>query len=258
MKLLICNDDGYQAEGLIFLQKYFSERGHEVYVVAPYKEQSGKSQSITIADGMMLIKEAENFWVLDGTPTDCVTVGLCGLLPVKPDLVISGINLGYNIGMDTLYSGTVSVAKEAVIHGCPAIAFSSGIAHNGEDTLGVTSCHINYEQISKFLDKHFDSLVQSAKTHPKNNRHLINVNFPGGTKPFAGIKRCIPSKQTRYKDEIVTFKSPVGKEYVWIKGELCENNDSQLLTDISAIRAGYVSVSAINVLPEDSGIEITF
>jgi broad specificity polyphosphatase/5'/3'-nucleotidase SurE len=101
-------------------------------------------------------------------------------------------------------------------------------------------------------------LVQSAKTHPKNNRHLINVNFPGGTKPFAGIKRCIPSKQTRYKDEIVTFKSPVGKEYVWIKGELCENNDSQLLTDISAIRAGYVSVSAINVLPEDSGIEITF
>ena len=258
MKILICNDDGYQSEALLFLQKYFSERGHEVYVVAPYKEQSGKSQSITIADGMMLIKEAENFWVLDGTPTDCVTVGLCGLLPVKPDLVISGINLGYNIGMDTLYSGTVSVAKEAVIHDCPAIAFSSGIAHNGEDTLGVTSCHINYEQISKFLDKHFDSLVQSAKTHPKNNRHLINVNFPGGTKPFAGIKRCIPSKQTRYKDEIVTFKSPVGKEYVWIKGELCENNDSQLLTDISAIRAGYVSVSAINVLPEDSGIEITF
>lgn len=258
MKILICNDDGYQAEGLIFLQKYFSERGHEVYVVAPYKEQSGKSQSITIADGMMLIKEAENFWVLDGTPTDCVTVGLCGLLPVKPDLVISGINLGYNIGLDTLYSGTVCAAKEAVAHGYPAISLSSGIAHNGEDTLGVTSCHINYEQISKFLDKHFDSLVQSAKTHPKNNRHLINVNFPGGTKPFAGIKRCIPSKQTRYKDEIVTFKSPVGKEYVWIKGELCENNDSQLLTDISAIRAGYVSVSAINVLPEDSGIEITF
>jgi 5'-nucleotidase len=257
LKILICNDDGYQAEGLIFLQKYFSERGHEVCVVAPYKEQSGKSQSITIADGMMLIKEAENFWVLDGTPTDCVTVGLCGLLPVKPDLVISGINLGYNIGMDTLYSGTVSVAKEAVIHGCPAIAFSSGIAHNGEDTLGVTSCHINYEQISKFLDKHFDSLVQAAKTHPKNNRHLINVNFPGGTKPFAGIKRCIPSKQTRYRDEIVTFKSPVGKEYVWIKGELCEHDDKQLTTDIAAIRAGYVSVSAINVLPEDSLVEIS-
>ena len=258
MKLLICNDDGYQAEGLIFLQKYFSERGHEVYVVAPYKEQSGKSQSITIADGMMLIKEAENFWVLDGTPTDCVTVGLCGLLPVKPDLVISGINLGYNIGMDTLYSGTVSVAKEAVIHGCPAIAFSSGIAHNGEDILGSSSCNINYSEITKFLDSHFCTLVKAATSHSEKNRHLINVNFPGGTKEFAGVKRTIPSKAPRYKDEIVTFKSPIGKDYVWIKGNLCENNDPQLLTDISAIRAGYVSVSAINVLPEDSGIEITF
>lgn len=258
MKLLICNDDGYQAEGLLFLQEYFSQRNNEVYVIAPYKEQSGKSHSITFTDGMMLIKKSEKFWALDGTPADCVNVGLCGLLPVKPDLIISGINLGYNIGMDTLYSGTVSAAKEAVVHGYPAISLSSGIAHNGEDTLGVTSCHINYEQISKFLDKHFDSLVQAAKTHPKNNRHLINVNFPGGTKPFAGIKRCIPSKQTRYRDEIVTFKSPVGKEYVWIKGELCEHDDKQLTTDIAVIRAGYVSVSAINVLPEDSGVNILF
>lgn len=256
MKLLICNDDGYQAEGLLFLQEYFSQRNNEVYVIAPYKEQSGKSHSITFTDGMMLIKKSEKFWALDGTPADCVNVGLCGLLPVKPDLIISGINLGYNIGMDTLYSGTVSAAKEAVVHGYPAISLSSGIAHNGEDILNASSCNINYKEISNFLDNHFQSLVKAAVSHSENNRHLINVNFPGGTKPFAGIKRCIPSKQTRYRDEIVTFKSPVGKEYVWIKGELCEHDDKQLTTDIAVIRAGYVSVSAINVLPEDSLVEI--
>lgn len=258
MKILICNDDGYQSEALLFLQKYFLQLGNDVYIVAPYKEQSGKSHSITFTNGMELIKESPNFWILDGTPADCVNVGLSGLLSIKPDLIISGINIGYNIGLDTLYSGTVCAAKEAVIHGYPAISLSSGIAHNGEDILGSSSCNINYSEITKFLDSHFCTLVKAATSHSEKNRHLINVNFPGGTKPFAGIKRCIPSKQTRYKDEIVTFKSPVGKEYVWIKGELCENNDPQLLTDISAIRAGYVSVSAINVLPEDSGIEITF
>ena len=118
--------------------------------------------------------------------------------------------------------------------------------------------NINYSEITKFLDSHFCTLVKAATSHSEKNRHLINVNFPGGTKEFAGVKRTIPSKAPRYKDEIVTFKSPIGKDYVWIKGNLCENNDPQLLTDISAIRAGYVSVSAINVLPEDSGIEITF
>lgn len=258
MKLLICNDDGYQAEGLLFLQKYFSERNNEVYVIAPYKEQSGKSHSITFTDGMMLIQKSENFWILDGTPADCVNVGLCGLLPTKPDLVISGINLGYNIGLDTLYSGTVSAAKEAIVHNCPAISLSSGITPNGEDILGSSSCYINYDEITKFLDTHLCALIKAATFHTKNNRHLININFPGGTKSFAGIKRTIPSKETRYQDEIVTFKSPIGKDYIWIKGKLCEHNDPQLITDIGAIRAGYVSVSAINVLPEDSGIDIPF
>ena len=258
MKILICNDDGYQSEALLFLQKYFLQLGNDVYIVAPYKEQSGKSHSITFTNGMELIKESPNFWILDGTPADCVNVGLSGLLSIKPDLIISGINIGYNIGLDTLYSGTVCAAKEAVIHGYPAISLSSGIAHNGEDILGSSSCNINYSEITKFLDSHFCTLVKAATSHSEKNRHLINVNFPGGTKEFAGVKRTIPSKAPRYKDEIVTFKSPIGKDYVWIKGNLCENNDPQLLTDISAIRAGYVSVSAINVLPEDSRIEITF
>lgn len=258
MKLLICNDDGYQAEGLLFLQKYFSAQNYEVYVIAPYKEQSGKSHSITFTDGMMLKQKSPNFWILDGTPADCVNVGLCGLLPTKPDLVISGINLGYNVGLDTLYSGTVSAAKEAVIHGCPAISLSSGIANNGEDTLETSSCNINYKEITTFLDNHFTSLVKAATSLPKNNRHLINVNFPGGKNNFAGIKRTIPSQEIRYRDEIVTFKSPIGKDYIWIKGRLCEHNDPQLITDIGAIRAGYVSVSAINVLPEDSKVEILF
>lgn len=256
MKLLICNDDGYQAEGLLFLLKYFSQRNHEVYVIAPYKEQSGKSHSITFTEKMMLIEKSANFWALDGTPADCVNVGLCGLLPVKPDLIISGINLGYNIGMDILYSGTVSAAKEAVVYGYPAISLSSGIAHNGEDVIDSLSHHINYAEIERFLDNHFDALVKAAASHPKANRHLINVNFPGGTNNFAGIKRTVASKETRYQDEIVTSKSPTGESYVQIKGKICDHDDPDLITDIAAVRAGYVSISAINVLPEDSGITI--
>lgn len=257
MKLLICNDDGYKAEGLLFLLQYFSKQSHEVYVIAPYKEQSGKSHSITLTKKMTLIEKSDRFWILDGTPADCVNVGLCGLLPVKPDLIISGINLGYNIGLDTLYSGTVSAAKEAVIHGYSAISLSSGIAHNGEDVINTLSRYINYTEIEKFLDNHFNALVKAANSHPKTNRHLININFPGGTNNFAGIKCTITSKETRYQDEIATFKSPAGKSFVQVKGKICHHDDPDLITDTAAVRAGYVSVSAINVLPENSGAVIT-
>lgn len=258
MKLFICNDDGYKAEGLLFLLKYFSERNHEIYVIAPYKEQSGKSHSITFTEKMMLIEKSDRFWILDGTPADCVNAGLCGLLPVKPDLIISGINLGYNIGLDTLYSGTVSAAKEAVIHGYPAISLSSGIMHNGEDAIGTLSRHINYAEIERFLDSHFTVLVQAANSQPKTNRHLINVNFPGGTNNFAGIKHTIASKEMRYQDEIVRLKSPTGESYIQVKGTIRNHDDPDLITDIAAVRSGYVSVSTINVLPEDSGITIAF
>lgn len=258
MKLLICNDDGYQAEGLLFLIKYFSKRGYDVYTIAPYKEQSGKSHSITLTEKMKLIEKSADFWILDGTPADCVNVGLCGLLPIKPDLVISGINIGYNIGTDTLYSGTVCAAKEAVIHGYPAISLSSGTAQNGEDTIGALSCHINYAEIEKFLDNNFTALIKAAESHPKTNRHLININFPGGTNNFAGIKRTITSRETRRQDKTVTFKSDTGETYIQVKGENCIHNDQQLITDTAAVRAGYVSVSTINVLPEDSEIPIIF
>lgn len=258
MKLLLCNDDGYQAEGLLFLIKYFSRRNHEVYTVAPYKEQSGKSHSVTLIEKMSLTEKSDNFWILDGSPADCVNVGLCGLLPVEPDLIISGINLGYNLGLDTLYSGTVCAAKEAVLHGYPAISLSSGIMPNGEDVISKSPPHVNYAEIEKFLDNNFTTLVKAATARTKANRHLINVNFPSGTKNFAGIKQTIVSKEIRRQNKTFISESDDDKKYVEVKGKSCNHNEQTLITDVAAIHAGYVSVSAINVLPEDSEIQITF
>lgn len=253
MKILLSNDDGYQAEGLKFLESYFCQKGHDVYVVAPHIEQSGKSHSVTFQDSIRLYAHFDKTWVLEGTPADCVNLGLIGILPVKPDLVVSGINHGYNVGVDIIYSGTVAAARQGAIAGIPSIALSSGVVQANEIDIGAPSHYINYEIIESFLDKNLLSLIDAAK-----NRHIININFPNiTTEQLKGSLRTIPSLKNRYSDQLITFQAPHQGCYYWIKGELCQGNEEEDDdTDIEAIRNGYISVSALHLIPSDSGIKI--
>src|SRR5499427_6553393 len=121
--ILLTNDDGYQAEGLRAVAEALGEFAR-VYIVAPSREQSGTAQSLTLRQPIVCNRIAEREWAIDGTPADCVIVALHKLLPEPPDLVISGINHGANLGENVYYSGTVGAAREAVIHHVPGLAMS--------------------------------------------------------------------------------------------------------------------------------------
>jgi 5'-nucleotidase len=124
MKILLTNDDGYEAGGIIALQKAFKEAGHEVLTVAPAHDQSGQSHAMTIARNLQIKELGENLWICSGTPVDCVICVAAGAIDFIPDLVVSGINAGANLGTDIVYSGTAAAARQAALNGCPGIAFS--------------------------------------------------------------------------------------------------------------------------------------
>ena len=125
MTILLANDDGYQAEGIQVLLRVLEEAGHEVWMAAPDGERSAKSHSMTLGEDIVARKIGENRWILNGQPGDCVLYGLKGgLFPRTPDMVVTGINRGYNISTDVCYSGTIGAAEEATLCGVPAIALS--------------------------------------------------------------------------------------------------------------------------------------
>src|SRR5450830_1740700 len=154
MKILISNDDGYQAPGILALADALSAIA-EITVVAPDSNRSGSSNSLTLDRPLWVERAGNGFYYLNGTPSDCVHVALTGLLPERPDLIVSGINQGQNMGDDTLYSGTVAAATEGFLFGVPAIAFS---------------------QVNKGWD-HLDAAAKFAAD-------LVRYGFPELPRPF--------------------------------------------------------------------------
>ena len=146
MNILLTNDDGFSAKGLNYLKDYFSKNNHKVFIVAPDREKSGTSHSITYKDSIRLIEQKDNLWVLKGSPADCVILALLGLVPEKIDIVISGINHGPNIGRDIIYSGTAAAARQAGFSDIPAMAMSIN-AWKGD---------FHFDIAGGFLDKYFD------------------------------------------------------------------------------------------------------
>jgi 5'-nucleotidase len=224
-KILITNDDGYHSEGIEALEQAMRLVG-DVYVVAPESEQSGASHSLTLARPLRIRQIDERHWTVDGTPTDCVTLALNRILPedLRPDICVSGINHGANLGDDASYSGTVAGAMEATILGVPGVAFSLAATRNYDFTESA--------EVAK-------RIVQKALAEGLPELTLLNVNIPKGTP--AGIrvtKQGFKSARPVISENI----DPRGRPYYWI-GEVREGFRAEGGTDFEAIEEGCVSVT---------------
>lgn len=230
IKILLSNDDGYLAPGLNILAEHISKIA-DVTVVAPERNRSGASNSLTL-DQPLSIKKAQNgFYYVNGTPTDCVHVALSGLLDILPDMVISGINDGANMGDDTIYSGTVAAATEGYLLGIPSIAISMS-QHNC--TYFETAARVAVE-----LVKHYQQNQLTQKT-------LLNVNVPDI--PYQDLKgRVVTRLGKRHKAEsMIEYKTPRNESVYWI-GAAGEPNDGGEGTDFYAISHQQVSITPLQV-----------
>jgi len=230
-RILISNDDGINSEGIHKLHETLKRLG-EVYVVAPDRDQSAVSHSLSLFRPLRLDKISEYVYSVDGTPTDCVNLAINGILKDrKPDLVVSGINKGENLGDDITYSGTVSAAMEGTLLGVPSIAIS--LVGRGEFNFDNALEHS--ESISKYV------LQRGLPTDT-----LLNVNVPNT--PASEHKGIMITKQGKrlYDEPIVEKVDPRGKKYYWIGGDELGYLDIEK-SDIVAVREGYISVTPISL-----------
>lgn len=224
-RILITNDDGYHADGILALEEGLREIA-DVYVVAPQTEMSGASHSLTLSRPLRIRQLDNRHWTVDGTPTDCVTLAINQILPPdeRPNICCSGINHGANLGDDATYSGTVAGALEATILGVPGLAFSLVAYRDHDFTESV--------RIAK-------QITEKALTEGIPEGTLLNINVP------KGMARGIRITKQGFKDArpvITEHIDPRGKLYYWI-GELREGFHAEGGTDFEAIDAGYVSVT---------------
>ena len=232
MRILLSNDDGYFAPGLAALAEALSDLG-EVVVVAPEQNRSGASHSLTL-DRPLIVKQAANgFYYVNGTPTDCVHLAVSGMLDAMPDLVVSGINAGANMGDDTIYSGTVGAAMEGFLFGIPAIAFSqveSGWAHleAAADKARTMVAQLRQQQ-----------LVGSAPW-------LLNVNIPNRSRDALGALKLCRLGRRHAAEPVITQISPRGETMYWI-GSAGAAKDEAEGTDFHATAHGHIAVTPLKV-----------
>ncbi len=230
MKILISNDDGYSAHGIEALVDALEGCG-ELLVVAPEVNHSGASNSLTLNRPLSVRRSSRGFHIINGTPSDCVHIALTGLLGSKPDLVVSGINNGANLGDDTLYSGTVAAAVEGHLFGIPSIAFS--LISKGWNNLDAAA-RIAREIVQRQID-------QSLQGSP-----LLNVNIPN--LPYDQIKGI---KVTRLgkrhpSQPVIPALNPAGDTVYWI-GPVGSVQDATEGSDFGAIEQGWVSMTPLRV-----------
>ncbi len=230
-RILISNDDGINSEGIHKLHETLKKLG-EVYVVAPDRDQSAVSHSLSLFRPLRLEKISQFVYSVDGTPTDCVNLAINGILrDKKPDLVVSGINKGENLGDDITYSGTVSAAMEGTLLGIPSIAISI----TGREDFNFDYALHHTDLIAKYV---------LEKGLPKDT--LLNVNIPNV--PANEIRGIMITKQGKrlYDEPIVEKVDPRGKKYYWIGGDELGFLDIEN-SDLVAIKEGYVSVTPIGL-----------
>lgn len=229
MRILISNDDGYFAPGIEHLAAALGRR-HDITVVAPERDRSGASNSLTLDRPLMIRRAPNGFLFVNGTPTDCVHLAVTGFLEALPDVVVSGINLGANMGDDTIYSGTVAAATEGFLLGIPSIAIS----------------------LTSKAGKHFETAAQVAvdlvERHVRTPAGcwLLNVNVPDV--PPASIRGTITTRLgKRHKaEDVIPYQNPRGETVYWI-GAAGPAADAGEGTDFHAAESGYVSVTPLQV-----------
>jgi 5'-nucleotidase len=231
VRILLTNDDGILARGLRALSAALLDRGHDVTIVAPDREQSAASHAITLERPLRIREIEEKWFSVDGTPTDCVLVGCHGILRAKPDLVISGINHGPNMGEDVTYSGTVAAAFEAHILGVPAIAASMKDRDTGD-----------FAGAAQIVTRLAEALLVRQCTRPA----ILNVNFPPGEARAWSLPRLTRLGTRFYTDELIEKEDPRGRKYYWIGGaEAVWNGGDD--TDFATVAQGAVSVTPLHL-----------
>lgn len=231
MLILCTNDDGYLATGLGVLAEAASAMG-EVQVVAPDREQSATSHSLTMHHPLRARAVREGVHHVDGTPTDCVALAVGALLERRPDFVLSGINHGPNMGEDVLYSGTVAGAMEATILGIPAVA----ISYTGRDP----------EAIRSFIPLLRELLPRIVARTEWPTETLLNVNLPAIDAAQVKGVRVTRLGRRVYTDSLTRALDPSGREYFWIGGGGVQWSAGEG-TDFHAVNAGYVSVTPLHL-----------
>lgn len=231
MKILITNDDGYNAEGIRALAEALKAVG-EVVVVAPDRERSAAGHALTLHHPLRATEISTGVFAVDGTPTDCVNLGIHNLLSFKPDIVVSGINHGANLGDDVTYSGTVSGAMEATLMGIPSFAIS--LACRGRSA--------NFPAAAQFAGRLV--LEVAEKGLPPDT--FLNVNVPD--LPHNQLRPAVVTSQgkRRYDGVIIDKIDPRGRKYYWIGTAEADFQDIEG-TDFHAISRGHVSVTPLHL-----------
>lgn len=237
--ILITNDDGIYAEGIqVMSQKIFEMYNNrwDINIVAPNHEQSAVGHAITmhrplrVQPARFMHNRDLKGWAVNGTPSDCVKLAVEALLPQRPDLVVSGINQGGNLGTDVLYSGTVSAAVEGIILGIPSIAVS---LTNPEES--------DFQYAAEFT-AHFLPLLLENPPPPGT---ILNINVPPGTREEIKGVQATKLSERRYRNAFQKRTDPRGKPYYWLAGSVIDNeNDNGF--DMGAIKNKYVSVTPIH------------
>jgi 5'-nucleotidase len=212
MRILLTNDDGIDSPGIILLAEALRKAGHRVYVLAPKSDQSGSSHSITfIREPCKVTQIGEDSWSCGGTPADCVVIGLLGGIPDLctagkqdlPDLVISGINRGANLGTDIVYSGTAAAARQGSFFNVPSLALS----------LVSRNAPWHWDMAIAFVQEHLDEMIRCWKP-----RSFINVNIPNQIEKPTELVHAFPSLRY-YNDSIETYHAPNGHRYCFLRAE---------------------------------------
>jgi 5'-nucleotidase len=228
--ILLTNDDGYHAAGLKALAKEFADFAI-VSIVAPNSERSGAAQSLTLRQPIVCHPRAEREWSVEGTPADAVIVALHSLLPEKPDLVISGINLGANLGENVYYSGTVGAAREAALHHIPAIAVS--LCSKKPDA--------NFESAAQLARRTAELILQEGLPE----QVLLNINVP---EKWNGNVRFTRQSKKITRTQLSEGQNPRGDSYFWIYEQRLDK-DVEPDTDYAAVFSGEVSITPLHLDP---------
>jgi 5'-nucleotidase len=239
MKILICNDDGYQASGIIALYEALKTVA-DVEVVAPEHNNSAKSNALTLHSPMYVQTAANGFRYINGTPADCVHIALTGLLGYRPDLVVSGINNGANMGDDTIYSGTVGAAMEGYLFGIPSIAFS-------QTEKGWAHIDVAAKRAAELVQQLIPSLETLAHgAEPTVPPWLLNVNIPNlPDDEILGVKVARLGRR-HAAERVIVQTSPRGETMYWIGGAGPAKEAGEG-TDFYATSQKFVSITPLQV-----------
>jgi 5'-nucleotidase len=246
MRILLTNDDGINAPGLYVLEKIAAQLSDDIWICAPSEEQSGAGHSLTLTRPVRMRQHAERRFSVTGTPTDSVTMGLRKVMPGPPDLILSGVNRGANMGDDVTYSGTVSAAFEGALAGIRSIALSQVYSREG---LGDA---VNFSAAEEWGAK----VLRPLLDQPFAPRTLVNVNFPPlAADAVKGIRVVRQGFHDYARGSVVEGMDPRGFPYFWFGLHGIEHTPGHA-TDLEAIAEGYISVTPLQLdLTHDASLK---